>query len=285
MKYRALIFAVILTGIMVISAPAATNLVRILHDSSSGTTKYLFIPSNIVIRTSDTIRWTNTTTTAHDSTHSPASGSPLWASGPFAPPTTFSFTFPNVGYFPYHCLTHLSHPEQNGLISVVSVNVTNPPSNGGVAADAPFTISAPASTNVASIQFFTNGISAGTDNSSPFSLSLGGLPIGSYTLSTKVTDTRGNTNTFAGPTFMVENITISELVSTKSSVSFNVHGAAAGQRCIIYASSDISNPLGWAPVSTNTFPPTDCVTCPFVTFQDTNVTGNIRRFFKAQVVP
>jgi plastocyanin len=284
MNFQALILFAFLSAMAACSASAATNLVRILHDSTSGTTKYLFVPSNVVIRTLDTIRWTNTTATGHDTTHS--NSPPLWQSPQFTTPNTFSFTFTNVGYYPYRCLFHSStHPEQKGLISVVSLNVTNPPSNGGVAADAPFDISASASTNVAAIEFFTNGISAGTDGSSPFSLSLGGLPIGSYNIATKVTDTRGNTNTFAGPTFFVENITISELVSTKTTISFNVHGAAAGQRCVIYASSDIGNPLAWAPVSTNTFPPTDCATCPFVAFQDTNVTGNIRRFFKAQVIP
>jgi plastocyanin len=285
MKLRSIIlFFALLCGISS-SAFSATNIVRIITDLSAGT-RYFFIPSNTVIRTLDTIRWTNTTATPHDTTQNPASGTPLWQSPQFTTPGTFSFTFTNVGYYPYRCLFHsATHPEQNGLVSVVSVNVTNPPSNGGVAANVPFAISASASTNVASIQFFTNGISAGTDGSSPFSLSLGGLPIGSYNIATKVTDTRGNTNTFAGPTFFVENITISELVSTKTTISFNVHGAAAGQRCGIYASSDIGNPLAWAPVSTNTFPPTDCATCPFVTFQDTNVTGNIRRFFKAQVIP
>lgn len=263
------------------SALAVTNIVTI-----SGTSKYLFLPSNIVIRTMDTIRWTNMTTTQHDATHTPSSGAPLWQSGTFTTPNTFSFTFTNVGYYPYKCLFHVvSHPEQNGMVSVVSLSVTNPASNAIMGANAPFSISASASTNVASVQFFTNGVNAGLDNSTPFSVALNGLPIGTYTTATKVTDTRGNTNTFAGPTFSVANITISELATANGGVSFNVHGGSFGQRCIIYASTNLANPAGWVAVSTNTFPNTLCPTCPFVTFQEAAIAGKPPRFFRAQVVP
>jgi plastocyanin len=282
MKFRAiLIFLTLLCGVSD-SALAATNIVRIITDSSVGT-RYFYIPSNTVIRTMDTIRWTNTTATPHDTTSS--SSPTLWTTAPFTSPSTYSFTFTNVGYYPYHCLVHSSHPEQNGTISVVSLTVTNPASNAIIAANSPFNLSASASTNVASIQFFTNGISAGIDGSSPFSLSLGGLPLGTYTTAAKVIDTRGNTNTFAGPTFFVETISLSELASTKSSVSFNVHGGSFGQRCIIYASTDLGKPGSWTPVFTNTFPNTLCPTCPFVTFQDTNAASGPQRFFRAQVIP
>ena len=231
----------------------------------------------------DTIRWTNTTATPHDTTSS--SSPTLWTTAPFASPSTYSFTFTNVGYYPYHCLVHSAHPEQNGTISVVSLTVTNPASNAIIAANSPFNLSASASTNVASIQFFTNGVSAGIDGSSPFSLSLSGLPLGTYTTATKVTDTR------AIPTPLPARHSLWRALASPNSHQPRVPcpststAVPLANAASFYASTDIGNPASWTPVFTNTFPNTLCPTCPFVTFQDTNAAANPGRFFKAQVLP
>jgi plastocyanin len=280
MTFRASLVLTILAVVAATTAPAATNLVKITEVAS----KYYFAPSNIVIRQMDTILWSNTVARAHDSTHNATPR--LWASGS-VPAGGYSFTFTNVGYYPYYCLQHISlgHPEQTGIVSVVSLTLTNPANGNIYGANTPMTIAASASTNVASVQFMANGSDLGTDTSAPFAVGVNGFGFGNYTVAMKVTDSRGYTNTFTGGTFFVENITISEVASYNGSVTFNVHGGSFGQRCIIYASTDLSNPLGWVAVSTNVFPNTLCPTCPFVTFQDSNAAGNPRRFFKAQVIP
>src|SRR5690348_5719366 len=89
----------------------ATNVVQIIE---VGTTKYLFVPSNILIRPFDTILWTNTGPHVHDSTHN--NGNPvLWHSpNLLTGGSPFLFTFTNVGYYPYYCQQHfvLNHTEQ-----------------------------------------------------------------------------------------------------------------------------------------------------------------------------
>ena len=150
----------------------------------------------------------------------------------------------------------------------------------------PIIVAAAASTNVGVVQFFSNGNSVGVDQQSPFGVGLGLLPVGSYSLGTRITDTRGYASgIIPGPTFYIESPSISEVTATKNLISFNVHGGSAGQHCVIYASTNMTNPSAWLALSTNLFPPTDCATCPFVTFTDSNVVANAQRFFKAQVVP
>src|SRR5882762_5996477 len=135
---------------------AITNTVQIFEQSA---TAWLFIPSNSVINAGDSIMWTNRGPVfAHDSTHVPATGTPLWASGTFTPGKTFTFTFANPGLYPYRCNTHaLTHPEQRGNVSVASVNVppsvalTNPASGTHFFAPATFKLEARASDSDGSV--------------------------------------------------------------------------------------------------------------------------------------
>src|SRR5437764_7436966 len=92
----------LLVGLSLHTGPAlraaTTNIVKIVNVTSP-TTTYHFSPTNITINAGDTIKWTNTVNTQHDTKNFPASP-PLWASPElFANTTTnsFSFTFTNPG--------------------------------------------------------------------------------------------------------------------------------------------------------------------------------------------
>src|ERR1041385_8330294 len=118
---------VLLAITMSMAAPsnhAATNMVRMGN--------YYFTPTNLIINSGDSVLWTNIAVTAHDST----ANSGLWASPTFGGTTTYTFRFTNAGNYPYICAVHIvAHPEQTGIVSVVSVAnvpptvaITNPPS-------------------------------------------------------------------------------------------------------------------------------------------------------------
>src|ERR1051325_10570306 len=79
-----------------------------------------FTPTNLVIQVGDTVTWTNVSG-SHDvvcEVNSP--GDPICGSsgGLMSPHTTFSFTYPQVGSFPYHCTPHQS-AGMTGLVQVV----------------------------------------------------------------------------------------------------------------------------------------------------------------------
>jgi len=61
-------------------------------------------------------------------------------------------------------------------------------------------------------------------------------------------------------------------------IRFLIYNGSWGQTNIVEASTDL---VRWIPVSTNVFPPTLCITCPFIVFQD-SVTNSIRRFYRAR---
>src|SRR6266481_1019409 len=103
---------------------AATNYVVKMRSIG---TRFLFDPTNIVIFTGDSIRWTNSDTlNTHDTTHNTnAVGGPrLWASVQLSntlPNNTFSFRFATNGSYPYFCLKHTSLGfVQTGLVSVIT---------------------------------------------------------------------------------------------------------------------------------------------------------------------
>jgi plastocyanin len=66
---------------------------------------FAFIPSEIHVRAGTTVTWINCEppgTPAHTST----SDAGVWGSDLLEPGATFSFTFTQVGTFPYHCTPH-----------------------------------------------------------------------------------------------------------------------------------------------------------------------------------
>ena len=65
---------------------------------------FAFFPREIRVRAGTTVTWVNCETngTAHTST----SDTGVWGSPLLQPTATFSFTFTQVGTFPYHCTPH-----------------------------------------------------------------------------------------------------------------------------------------------------------------------------------
>jgi plastocyanin len=67
---------------------------------------FAFVPSEIHVRAGTTVTWINCET---DSTlaHTSTSDAGVWSSDLLLPgQQTFSFTFTQVGTFPYHCIPH-----------------------------------------------------------------------------------------------------------------------------------------------------------------------------------
>ena len=96
----------------------ATNLVKIGD--------YFFNLTNITINVGDTIIWSNSVSTSHDSTSDLETN--VWASPNLtALSRTFAFKFTNPGSYPYICKQHIAaHPEQTGTVSVVTMTNTPP---------------------------------------------------------------------------------------------------------------------------------------------------------------
>jgi len=65
------------------------------------------------------VTWTNNDGFFHSST-SDATPTPLWDSGGIPSGGSFSFTFDQVGVFPYHCLFHPTFPNMHGTITVIA---------------------------------------------------------------------------------------------------------------------------------------------------------------------
>lgn len=111
-RCRALALAALLSWPIVCGA-AKTNIVN--------TGSFFFSPAALVIPPGDTVRWTNSSLSSHDTTHQPTSGPRLWTNN-MAKNTTFQFTFTNAGFYPYRCEQHASF-NQTAAVSVVSVHL------------------------------------------------------------------------------------------------------------------------------------------------------------------
>jgi len=70
-------------------------------------TEFVFTPATVNVAQGDTVTWTNNGAFRHSST-SGTNGIPdgIWDSGLLNPAAAFSWTFPNVGSFPYVCTVH-----------------------------------------------------------------------------------------------------------------------------------------------------------------------------------
>jgi plastocyanin len=195
--------AALFLAVLCQSLPAATTLVRI---GESGL-NFFFNPTNVTINVGDTVLWTNTVTRAHDTTHNPATGTPLWASSPFTRPNTFAFTFSQPGSYPYICDTHrFSNPEQTGSVTVVtaglppSIAITSPANGATFTGAGGFSFAANATDSdgaVSSVQFLINNTTVAADATSPFSLTITNLGPGTYALTAVATDNDGLSATSA----------------------------------------------------------------------------------------
>src|SRR5689334_22784938 len=95
MRFLSVIFAVVLLAVGTVSSRAATFVVRMSN--------FAFTPANLTVDVGDTVVWTNTVITGHDTV-----SQGVWASALLARGQTFSFTFNNAGTFNYVCTPHIS---------------------------------------------------------------------------------------------------------------------------------------------------------------------------------
>ncbi|MEX1010660.1 MAG: plastocyanin/azurin family copper-binding protein [Balneolaceae bacterium] len=79
-----------------------------------------FNPSSRTVTVGTTITWTNTSDVNHTVT-SGSGGSPdgLFDSGTLSPDQTFSYTFDEVGNYPYYCIPHVDMG-MTGTVTVVA---------------------------------------------------------------------------------------------------------------------------------------------------------------------
>jgi plastocyanin len=164
---------------------------------------YYFTPTNISVNAGDTVTWINEANTGHDTTQYDQQSQTgfLWMSPVLARGETFSFTFNDVGFYPYVCATHFfTNPEQTGTVSVVvanvapTVNITSPQNGASFSAPASFQITADprdSDGTIASVEFFVNGASQGSATPPNFSANVSGLEVGNYTLTAVATDNAG----------------------------------------------------------------------------------------------
>ena len=82
---------------------------------------FFFNPVNLVIAPGDSVRWTNNSFTAHDTTHN--AGSRLWEENltTVGAGRVYRFTFTNAGYYPYLCVQHALN-QQTGAVLVASTH-------------------------------------------------------------------------------------------------------------------------------------------------------------------
>jgi plastocyanin len=98
-----------LPGALLPPAFAATHVVTIAN--------YYFNPTNLTVHPGDTVIWSNTVFTAHDTTQF----TNYWVSPQLGQGQTFAFTFTNTGVYRYYCSLHIvAQPQQTGTVSVVT---------------------------------------------------------------------------------------------------------------------------------------------------------------------
>jgi len=110
-----LLVAMLLTACGANAGPTPTGT---LSPVQSGNVKvsianFAFDPTNLTVTTGTTVTWTNNDSVAHNILSDDGS----WGSNSLATGDTFSFTFNQVGTFPYHCGVH---PSMKATITVVA---------------------------------------------------------------------------------------------------------------------------------------------------------------------
>ncbi|MBK8000636.1 MAG: hypothetical protein IPK15_18455 [Verrucomicrobia bacterium] len=190
------------------SHAAVTNIIRV-----TGPTAFVFSPTNLLIETGDSVRWTNVSGTSHDVTPGVRVGNttnapnPAWAPASLgANNGTFQVAFSNVGVYPYLCGRHVfgipSRPEQTGTVTVVQANLRplitlNSPTNlTTLTAPANITLSATASDGdgtVSSVQFLSGTNLLGSVSSEPYELNVT-LAAGWHQIIARAIDNLGGSN-------------------------------------------------------------------------------------------
>jgi plastocyanin len=86
--------------------PTASGPQATVHITGGASTAYQFSPASITIKVGTTVAWINGTDVPHSASSDPGSAV-TWDSGAILPSGgTYSFTFTQMGTFPYHCTYH-----------------------------------------------------------------------------------------------------------------------------------------------------------------------------------
>jgi plastocyanin len=151
-----------------------------------GVINFAFVPASTNIAVNDQVIWTwPVGANAHNVTST--SAPQAWpASATLNGPATFTNTFATAGSYPYECTVHLF----TGSITVVGVvstglvvSITSPAAGTVFAAPATVTLDASATgATVTNVDFFTNGVLAGSSTVSPYALTLNNVEAGTYAL-------------------------------------------------------------------------------------------------------
>lgn len=211
MQFTRMIRLMALASLAVLACPetraAVTNIVRVTGPNTFG-----FSPSNILIETGDSIRWTNTSSTSHDITpgikvnNATNAPNPAWAPATLNLNGTFQVAFSNVGIYPYLCGRHVfgipARPEQTGTVTVVQANfrpvvtLTSPTNLTTLTAPANLTLSATttdADGTVSSVEFFSGTTFLGSASAEPYELNVT-LAAGWHQIIARAIDNLGGSN-------------------------------------------------------------------------------------------
>ena len=175
---------------------------------------FAFVPATLTIAAGDTVRWTQQDAVTHTTTSGPngvADG--LWDSGSMtlAANTTFAFTFPEPGTYPYFCRPHKSF--MRGTITVnaaaqgPAVSLTEPTNNAVFIEPATITLSAqaiPGGNPIALVHFLSNATQVAELMAPPYAVTLSNLAAGSYTFAAQAIDAGGLNATSAPVTVTVQ---------------------------------------------------------------------------------
>lgn len=254
---------------------------------------FVFAPSNITIHPGDSITWTNGhAQQTHDSTAGPPDSGTNngWASPLlFLGGGTFAFTFTNVAAYPYRCKRHADalsnpfHPEQTGMVSVVTasnsppgVAITNPLSGAAFRVNESVGVNVSASDSdgtVTLVELLTNGVPVGSLVSN-FNFSIAFSQAANYTLTARATDNGGLTSTSTAVNiFILTNALLTNLLTlTNGQAQFSVIGIK-DQTYFFDATTDLSN---WLPFATNVAPG------DLFNVIDPGAATNARRFYRGR---
>jgi plastocyanin len=252
------------------SARAATQFVRMVN--------FAFQPQFLTNNAGDTVVWTNTTLSLHNT----VSSNGLWSVPTFASPGTFAFTFTNAGTYGYYCSPHLSF----GMTGIIytkgppnnppTVAITDPTNNATFVAPATITLRATASDPggaVTNVQFFRGANLLGSDSVSPFELVLNSLTSRTYNFTARAFDNGGAVSTSAVVSVSVIDLSFgTNLVFAGANLPVTLHVTPG----LSYAVEASSNLLTWAVVTNFT-----AATNSF-SFSSPK-SGFLRRFFRARL--
>jgi len=211
-----------------------------------------FSPSTLTISVGDTVTWTNVDD--FDFPHSTSSNTGLWNVTLPGYGDSYTRVFSSAGSFPYHD----NGGSGTGTITVTapntppSVTITNPVAGATFTAPAAFNVRASAtdSGSVASVQFFVDSTSIGTDTvANPYSATTPALFAGGYTLYAVATDNLGlkATNSIS---ISVTNpiISLSGFKISSGQFQFNIAGLVTGKTNYVQASTNLTS---WTSLRTN----------------------------------